>query len=146
MDLNTIDLLGLDFTTSLNNMAFDESIFNNVMSEADFGAAERDEIMCEVPVTVIEPLVIEKKTVKNVSTTKLICHKRQTSQTRKKACAERTARTHKITNEMISQMYVDLPSNFILHETFIKVTKIQKLYQIHKFVKTVIHHGYKADK
>ena len=48
-------------------------------------------------------------------------------------------------SDMIEVIYSTLPEIFNYHSSFIKITKIQKLDRIQKFVLSVQKHGYKAD-
>ena len=49
-------------------------------------------------------------------------------------------------SDMISSLYNNLPSTFILHESFVKITKILKLDQIQNFMFNVKQHGYSPNK
>ena len=64
---------------------------------------------------------------------------------RKRNSAERAAKSHKELTDKVSEMYINLPKVFTLHESFVKVTKIQKLDQISKFIMSVKQHGYKTN-
>ena len=64
----------------------------------------------------------------------------------KRTSAERAAKSHKELSDMISSLYNNLPSTFILHESFVKITKIQKLDQIQNFMFNVKQHGYSPNK
>ena len=46
---------------------------------------------------------------------------------RKRTSAERAAKSHQELSDMITKLYKNLPNTFILHESFVKVTKIQKI-------------------
>ena len=54
-------------------------------------------------------------------------------------------KSHKDVSDMISVIYETLPNIFLLHHSFSKLSKIQKLDQIQKFLLSVQKHGYKAD-
>ena len=60
---------------------------------------------------------------------------------RKVKSAERAARCHKELADKIGGVYDSLPETFILHKTFSKITKLQKLDQIEKFVQHIQRHG-----
>ena len=55
-------------------------------------------------------------------------------------------KSHQEVVNMISKVYQALPKNFTLHSSFSKITKIQKLDQIHKFVLNAQQNGYVANK
>ena len=55
-------------------------------------------------------------------------------------------KSHQEVVTMISLVYESLPKTYIFHHSFVKITKIQKLDQIHKFVLSTQRNGYTADK
>ena len=57
-----------------------------------------------------------------------------------------SSKSHRVVVEMISELYQILPQTFILHHSFVKLTKIQKLDQIKKFVMNVQQNGYTPNK
>ena len=64
---------------------------------------------------------------------------------RKKKAAERSAKAHKELAAKLNGVYHSLPTTFILHKSFVKVSKVQKLDQIEKFLEHIRRHGYLPD-
>ena len=112
-------------------MPIDETVSNNINLETN--------LLKEVIIEKTKTVEISKK-----RTTKKDKVKRFRAADQRRTSAERAAKSHKELTDMITMLYNDLPKTFILHESFVKITKIQKLDQMHKFICAVKHHGYKT--
>ena len=64
----------------------------------------------------------------------------------KKMATERSAKLHQKNAMKIEFVYRSLPETYILHNSFARITKFQKLDQVHKFIENVLRHGYRTNK
>ena len=102
-------------------------------------STEEDEVIEAVESTTILKKEIKKKLKRRHST--------KVDEISRKAMKLRaSSKCHQGVVDMITMVYETLPSSFTLHSSFLKITKIQKLDQIHKFVLNAKNNGHKADK
>ena len=75
----------------------------------------------------------------------MFSHVKKKSHALKKKAAERSAKAHKELAAKLNGVYHSLPTTFILHKSFVKVSKVQKLDQIEEFLEHIRRHGYLPD-
>ena len=95
--------------------------------------------------TTKKDIKVEDSVDKKAKEDSICLYKTDNSMKRKRDSADRAAKSHKELANKIAKLYETLPDTFILHKTFHKVSKIQKLDQIEKFILNVKRHGYIAD-
>ena len=64
----------------------------------------------------------------------------------KKVATQRAAKSHREISLKIDFVYKTLPKTYILHNSYARITKFQKLDQMEKFIENVQKHGYVSNK
>ena len=149
------------FTDSLlHNPLIDfnaEDLFSNLLSEGESNksledlSSEETSLFCEEEISNEDVVSEQTEPIQVLSKrTKTKLKRGQVNKVcdiNKKAMKLRaSSKSHQEVVDMISLVYQALPKTSTLHASFVKVTKIQKLDQIHKFVLSVQQNGYTANK